>query len=306
MSEARELLASNVLFVSVTVHSWRGQFEVAGAEVRVNEEPVDDEVVSKPRWTLLPPAWRLRFGRIEHAARREVDKKALPFPLPGISCLPLLAAADVFAAVDVKAKELDTAADAFVAEWPKIMAGIEDKVPGNQWAAVKAKLPTAAALRKKFAVVRRVVPVGGLGGTIDNEGTTAYAREIQAKAAQFIDETAAVMANGLRDELATAADTLVGRLADKGVVKAANLATLQEAFNKLEAFRFLTGPAVQEKLRTAREKLKGLDPAALNDSTRKGDGQLAAELTTLIRGVTDGLAADRKFSAAGRAHRSVL
>jgi len=300
------MLASNVLFVSVTIHSWRGQFEVAGAEVKVDEETIDDEVVSKPRWTLLPQSWRLRFGRIEHAARREVEKKALPFPLPGLSVIPLLAAADVFAAVDARAKELDAAADEFVAEWPRIVGGIEEKVPANRWPAVKAKLPTAEGLRKKFAVVRRVVPVGGMGSTIDGEGATAYAREVQQKAAQFIDETAAVMANGLRDELAAAADALVGRLADRGVVKAANLAHLREAFDKLEAFRFLTGPAVQDRLREARERLKGLDPSALNDSTRKGDGALAAELTSLIRGVTDGLAADRKFSATGRAARSVL
>jgi len=305
-TETAETMADHVLFVSVTVSSWRGQFEVTGGEVRVDDRAVARDMVADPRWKLLPTPWRLRFGKIENAARREVDRKALPFPLTGLSVIPRTAAGDVFAAIDVQAAALAAAADEFVEQWPTILTDLEGKVPADLWPGVRAKLPTAVDLRKKFGIKTRVVPVGGLGATLDDADAGAYAREIQAKTTQFIDETAAVMAAGLRDELHAAAAAVTDRMTDKGVLKAATLANLGEAFDKLAAFKFLTGADVQGRLRDAHRRLKEMDPSTLNDSTRKGDGLLAAELATLIRGVTDGLAADRKFAGVGRAARSVL
>ena len=171
-----EMLANNVLFAAVTVHVWRGQYEIDGATVRVGDAAVEKTLVAEPRWKLLPGEFSIRFGRIESAIRQTVQKKALPFPLPGVYVLPRLSAGDVFAAVDAKAVELGKAADELVDKWPAIVAKLEAEVPADQWRDVKAKLPTAAGLRKKFGVTKRVVPVGGLAASTDD--ASAYAKEI--------------------------------------------------------------------------------------------------------------------------------
>lgn len=308
LDQVAEGLDRNVLFVSVTVHLWRGHRKIEEADVKVGTDDLDEDLRTDPRWKLMPKAWAGRFTEVESRIRRLVDDhtprntETTSMPLRGIDIIPRKEAKAFFDKLRALEKEVfNPLADQFCVEWPRLMAELRDRLVGAKkpdiWERAAKTLPaTSSEVRKKFSVDRRVIPISFDTKITVLEDRTAeeFADEIQKGIDEFTRETAATIVAGLQAELNDAVDNLAARIADKGVIKGGTLEMVRRSFEKIKAFEFASTPELKARIREVQDQLDGLDHTSLNRDLRHDAGLVAARLADSLKELRTQTAAEAR------------
>ena len=300
-------LARSVAFVVVSVHMWRGQYNIKGAKVEVSDKEVSAKLTTHPRWYLIPPEWRERFQTIESKLKgcvlkakiinpddEDQDvKQVLRFPIRGVSIIPRSRLVDLFEQLeDIESTEFKTAIAQFEAKWPDIIEWAKGEVkehPPEVWNAIRAIMPKSGSeAAKRFSVEKVVIPIQ-IGSAMDLEylsgqDATKYIGKMKEYGKNFTKIVADTIIVGLQDELNDAVDTLVNRVGEGGVIKNSNLQAVQNVFEKYKSFDFLMTPDLQDQMFKLATQLGELDAQDLNKALKEtGATSVTAKLADHLK-----------------------
>lgn len=201
-------LNQTVVFTHVSVHRWRGQRSIDEAVVQVEGQKANEALITVPRWKLLDAAWQEKFSKLENKLRAVISNASPSFPIPGVYVIPRLRARELFAQIDRLANEqFNPLADTFVAQWTDYVAGLKAKATTAQWEQIERALPASgSALRRKFAVVKHVIPMTGAG--VSAVAIREVFSELEMALAD-VDGVTALVKTGVHNELQKALEKLL-------------------------------------------------------------------------------------------------
>lgn len=278
-------ILKKVAFVSVTIHMWRGRYQIKNAEITVDETQLDKELTSLPHWRLVPAKWQKKFTTIEMKIRSTLQKKSLQLPIRGVDVLPREAVSDVFKTIDdIIENELNPVVDEFCDYWPTALEQLKESLPENQWNKLKHKIPEdAESLRKKFYVTKYVIPVSGTNfDAIEDDLAEAYADEIKDATQKFIQDTAASLSENLYEELANTVDNFISMLNSKKKFKDNSFDVLRRAFQKLESFKFIASPDLVKMISSVKKSMASINAKIINAGLKQNNSSVVKSLTDAL------------------------
>jgi hypothetical protein len=174
------------VFIVVLHCSWpKLKYQIADAVVAVTDEDdkkteIDSEFRTDPQWSLMPAAWSKKLTNLESRIRSTLSVASIQFAAArGMAVLPVTRAADVFRNLRMLRTEMEQQRDAFVAEYTKILATLQEKLGKELYAKAAKRLPDIKEIASKFSVVWAIVPTGGHRG-IKEEQLNLLNRAIDA------------------------------------------------------------------------------------------------------------------------------
>lgn len=157
----------NCFIIYVTIRAWRGQFLMRNSQTLVDGKPVDEKLVTKGSWKVMPEKWHKALQPYESRCRSAVYRLGVPFK-DGVYIVPKARAkalVDQIKAIRVQYKEKVAE---FQAEWPSVVRDLERKIVAemgdDQWIAISKALPDARKLPELFDIEIGLWPVGNSGG----------------------------------------------------------------------------------------------------------------------------------------------
>lgn len=311
-------LDKHILCCAITVHMWRGQFKIRDALVRVGEIKLADEIVTNPRWKLMPDAWSAQFGKVEQEINGLVDRTrplnsdTHKFPLKGIDIIPRKAAPKLFKDIkSIETEKFNPLADKFVEAFPEIAEELKKQVGDSNFQMIRPFLPTNMVnLRSRFHIEKHVVPIhfstAGEFQEYMGEEANEFAEEIGEYAKDFATSTAQTIVSGLQDEMLKAIQNLQERISDQGVIKGGTLDMVKRAFEKIDGFSFCMTPELLQKMKVAKMQLGATDHLDLNRDLKHGTGDVAKGLSSVLGELTKQCESEAAAVLAhGRARRSI-
>lgn len=136
--------------LSVTVRAFRGNYQVKGAEVTVDGDKVESELVSKPQWKLFEK-WNKKLAPYESKIRKIVYETSVTFR-DGVYIVPKSKAGDMIRRVYALRDEYQAEVKNLVHEWDDLLVSLSSKVPSEVWRTVSARLPKKEALETMYGV----------------------------------------------------------------------------------------------------------------------------------------------------------
>jgi len=318
-------LDKHILCCKITVHMWRGQFKIRDAKVKVGEIQLNDELITNPRWKLLPDKWAEKFNKVEQKINNLVDRyrplnsENCKFPLPGVEILPRKVAPKVFRQIkQIEETEFHPLVDEFVKAFPSIVETIktnltkEDASKGEkQFNMLLPFLPRDQNwLRDKFWIEKQVVPIkfaeGAVFGLFEGDEAEEFADEIGKYAENFSRNVAQTIVAGLHEEMAKAVANLEERIATEGVVKGGTLGMVRRSFEKIKNFSFCASPEMLAKIQAVEQHLSFTSHREINEDIRHGSGDIARGLSKVLADLTKHCAAESaSLMAHGRTRRTL-
>lgn len=318
-------LDEHILCCKITVHMWRGQFKVRDARVRVGDVQLAEDLITNPRWKLLPDQWADRLKKIEHKINNLVDRhrplnsESCKFPLPGVEILPRKVAPKLFKQIkDIEEKEFHPTVDKFIEAFPTIVESIrasltkEDPVKGEkQFNLLRPFLPVdMARLRDRFWIEKQVVPIrfseGAAFGLFQGNEAEEFADEIGKYVENFSRNMAQTIVAGLNEEMAKAVANLQERIAEEGIIKGGTLDMVRRAFEKIRNFSFCASPDMLARIKAVEQHLNATSFQELNEDIRHGPGNIVRGLSQVLADLTEQCNAEKAAMLAhGRARRTL-
>lgn len=309
LDQVAQELDRKVLFVSITVHMWRGQRKAEDADVKVGEDVLPDDLRTDPRYKLMPKVWASRFTEVEGRIRRLVDEhtprntEVATLPLRGIDIIPRKEAKAFFDKIrELEDKVFQPLVDQFCAEWPQLVADLKNRLLNEEkkpelWERTARLLPaTPAEVRRKFRIEKRVIPISfdTKIALLDGQDAEEFVDEVQKGISEFARATALTIVTGLQTELNEAVDNLTNRILDKGVIKSGTLNMVKLAFEKIRGFEFAATPELKKRIHEVQQQLDELDHTDLNRDLRHDAGAVAAQLASSLKELRAQTAAEAK------------
>ena len=307
-----QTLNKSVVFIAVYTHMWTGQSKIRDALVKMGHAEIAKQLVTNPRWNLLPSAWRKKFTAVHSKVQSVITKTSissdeLTFPVRGVHVI----SRNRYSEFAKTLKEIDTndfqpLVKQFTTEWPSIVEGVLSQVDDlTVRSALSAKLPkTAEHLARKFwvEVIRVPIQLGGNFEAVDDETM----QEIEEQGKQFTRNVAGMITQGLEEELRNSIDNLVERIDSKGIVKAGTLDMVKTAFRKFQDFEFVMTDELKDKMKEAQKRLGEYDHQELNKDLKHGEGNTAIKLLKVLKSVREQSVTDAAvIRSFGRARRSI-
>lgn len=307
-------LNNGVVFIAVYTHMWTGQAKIRNALVKLGKEELARELVTNPRWNLLPNAWRKKFSAVHSQIQKVIDKSSIDsdeisFPIRGVHIIARRSYPDFAKEV----KEIDTndfqpLVIQFVKHWPDIIEEFRKKITeASVWAALSSKFPSPTKLTEKFWIEIIRVPIKLGVDTATLEAVDEHEmQDIVKQGQRFTRNIANLVVKGLEDELRESIDNLLERISTKGVIKQGTLEMVKTAFKKLQDFDFVMTDELKAKINTNKDLLMDSDCKDLNHDIRHDTGDMASSLVKYLQVVREQSAADATLVRAfGRGRRSI-
>jgi len=312
-SDIAQTLDNSVVFIAVYTHMWTGQSKIRNALVKLGHTELEKDMVTNPRWNLLPEDWRKKFTGVHSQVQRAVDQASVSsddvsFPIRGVHVIARRAYKEFATQIkDIEKNDFVPLVRQLVKQWPQIVddfrKDIKDPVV---WAALAPKLPQASRLSEKFWIEIIRVPIKFSTDTTLEAVSDIEMVEIAEQGQRFAKNIAGMIVGGLEDELRNSIDNLLGRIHEKGVIKQATLDMVKAAFKKLQDFDFVMTDALKEKINQNKELLMNSDYKELNNDIRHDTGQIAATLVKYLQTVREQSIADAAIVRAfGRTRRAI-
>ena len=306
-------LNNGVVFIAVYTHMWTGQAKIRNALVKLGQEELARELVTNPRWNLLPASWRKKFSGVHSQIQRVIDQTSInaseiSFPIRGVHIIARRSYPDFAKSVkEIEQNDFQPLVKQFVKQWPNIMDQFRKQITEpHVWQALSSKFPSQTKLADKFwiEIIRVPIKLGtdaALEAVDDQE-----MKDIVEQGQRFTKNIANLVVKGLEDELRDSIDNLLERINNKGVIKQGTLDMVKTAFKKLQDFDFVMTDELKAKINTHKSVLMASDCKELNHDIRHMEGQMASNLTKYLQVVREQSAADASIARAfGRGRRSI-
>jgi hypothetical protein len=237
-------------------------YQIAGAIVQVegedNKKEIAEKFRSKPQWQLMPEEWKKKLGSLENRARALVSSASVQFAARGMAVLPVVRAAEIFAALRTCRTEMELYRDQFVEAYEKILTDLEAELGKELYAKASKKLPSKDDVKSKFGITWAIVPAGG--HSIDRAKLAELRTEVEvAFAARYAAGGARV-----RDRILA----LIGELESSDVSQ-------------------ITDQEAEDLVREAREQMHQFTQEMLEDMAREPRQILADAANNLIEALSD-------------------
>lgn len=175
MSEQQQTIEGENLLQQITRHvflvllhiSWpKLAYQIADAIVAIEggdkkQKEIAEKFRSKPQWQLMPEVWKKKLGSLENRARALVSSASVQFAARGMAVLPVVRAAEIFAALRNCRTEMEQYREQFAAEYESILAALKTELGDELYAKASKKLPTKDDVKEKFSITWAIVPAGG-------------------------------------------------------------------------------------------------------------------------------------------------
>lgn len=313
----RRALEERVILLAPSFGWYRGQYQLPKSKttVEVNDTEVDSGSITTPRSKLMTDKypvdrdktpWKVRLQKIESRQKGLVEKYSVPFPIRGVRIVPKSAARDFFRDLDDVKRDLQAAANEFVADLDGIIQQMKDKTPEEVYKAVEAKIPKQRdQMRAKFYI--DVVPVE-IAGTTPSVLTEGDLREhydmVQEACRRKVDEAIEAMIEAPRAQLAEALAGLKDVIDRNGRVSTKSFKPVTEAIAKLRSFSFVASDALMEEINRLERRLGNTVPNTLDQRTAASSGFTAA-LDAVLAEVSDASKQAADMERFGREYRGI-
>jgi hypothetical protein len=315
----RRALEESVILLAPSFGWYRGQYQLpkSKTDTQLDGKTVEKGSVTTPRSKLMTDtypvdaegtAWKKRLQKIESRQKALIEKYSVPFPIRGVRIVPKAAARHFFRELDDVKRDLQAAADEFVANLDSIIEQMKHKTPEEVYKAVEHKIPKQRDfMRAKFYI--DVVPVE-IAGSADRpnvltETDLAQHYDMVREACQRkVEEAVEAMIEKPREQLAEALAGLKDVINRSGKVTQKSFKPVYEAMKKLRAFSFVANDQLLEEINTLERRMRGTVPTTLDQITAANSGFTAA-LDSLMTEVEDAEQAANDLEEFGREHRAI-
>lgn len=320
MSTARRrALEDRVVLLAPSFGWFRGQYQlpIAKTTIEVDGKAVENGSVTTPRSKLMTDkfpvdsegmAWKKRLQKIESRQRALIEKHSVPFPIRGVRIIPKAIAADFFRELDDIKRDLQDAADAFVADLSSIIDQIRDNTNEDVWRAIEHKIPKQRhVMRAKFYI--DVVPVEIAGRAGENNVLTQgdlerHSNMINEACRRKVDEAIETMIEQPRAQLGEALASLRDLINRNGRVSEKSFKPVYEAMKKLRAFSFVANDELLDEINNLERRMQGTTANTLDQVTAASNG-FAAALDSLMEEVEDAERQAQDMNTFGREYRGI-
>lgn len=306
-------LNNGVVFIAVYTHMWTGQAKIRNALVKLGKEELARELVTDPRWNLLPDSWRKKFSGVHSQIQKVIDQSSIgsdeiSFPIRGVHIIARRTYTYFAKSVkEIEKNDFQPLVSQFVKHWPDIVEQFRKKVTDPMvWSALSSKFPTQTKLSDKFWIEIIRVPIKlGMDTTLEAVDDREM-QEIVEQGQRFTKNIANLVVRGLENELHDSIDNLLERINTKGVIKQGTLEMVKTAFKKLQDFDFVMTDELKTKINANKSLLMDSDCKDLNHDIRHDSGEMASSLVKYLQVVREQSAADATIARAfGRGRRLI-
>lgn len=306
-------LNNGVVFIAVYTHMWTGQAKIRNALVKLGKEELARELVTNPRWNLLPDSWRKKFSGVHSQIQKVIDQSSIgsdeiSFPIRGVHIIARRVYPDFAKSIkEIELNDFNPLVQQFTKQWPDIVEQFRKKVTDpTVWATLSSKFPTSTKLAYKFWIEIIRVPIKlGTDTTLEAVDDQEM-KEIVEQGQRFTKNIANLVVRGLEDELRGSIDNLLERINNKGVIKQGTLEMVKTAFKKLQDFDFVMTEELKTKINANKDLLLESDCKDLNHDIRHDTGEMAGNLAKYLQVVREQSAADANITRVfGRGRRSI-
>lgn len=325
-------LSKNVAFVMVSVHRFRGLYKIPNATVEFANTTLKKDMVTNPRWDLIPKRWNEKFNTVESNIKSLIHSYCVEnpeekteqngteairkFPLRGVHIIPKKSMFTFFDEVKkIEAIQFKPLVKSFGDDWKNIVTSLQlrtDDQPAAVWMTMAKHLPTSSVdVMNRFWIEKIIVPItidSNVGlETLTGKEAEDYVQEIKSYGQQFTKQVTDMIVTGLEDELKNAVDNLTNRISEGGVIKSGTLDIVKTAFQKLQSFDFIMTDDLKKKMKAAQFVMGDATPKELNkDLKESGTSSITAKLSEHLKAVRDQCIADAAVARAhGRGRRNI-
>lgn len=273
-------LTREVVLVSLNVSWLKGQYVIESAQVKLEDEELQDDVATRPRWKMMPEDWKSKFSKLERKARLAIEAYGVPFGIRGLQVIPRGMLSELFEKLGSIRQDFNELAAEFAQEFPAILAAFEKKVGPAAFEQYRSKLPTAAGVLGHFSIRYPIVPIvlgentgqSSLATILEGQAARQLVNESREQMDDIIRESLEVMVRRPREELSEAVQHLADSLEQEKVVKQATLDKVARTFRKYRSFDFLADEQLLSVMAQVERRLEGHGATDIN-SLDPVDGQ---------------------------------
>lgn len=315
----RRALEKSVVLLAPSFGWYRGQYQLPKAKtaVEVNGKEVAQSSVTTPCSKLMTDtypvdadgvAWKRRLQKIESRQKSLIEKYSVPFPIRGVRIVPKAAARAFFRELDDVKRDLQTAADEFVANLDGIVRQMKEKTAKEVFDTVEHKIPKLRnVMRAKFFI--DVVPVEIAGSedrpnVLTRDDLDQHYEMVQEACRRKVEEAVEMMIEKPREQLAGALAGLKNVIDRNGKVTQKSFNPVYDAMRKLRAFSFVANEELLLEINNLERRMRGTTPMTLDQVSSANCGFTAA-LDTLLTEVEDAEQQASDLEEFGREHRAI-
>lgn len=314
----RRLLEEEVLLLAPSFGSWKGMYQLPKTKttVEMDGEEVDNANITTPRAKLITDTvpvdrngqpWQGRIARLASRHKRIIETYSISFPIHGVRIIPTSSGASFFRELDDVKRDMQAAADEFVADYDGIMRQIKRNTPENVFRAVEHKIPRdRAEMRAKFYI--DVVPVEIAASGSPRIATRAALEQhqdlVRESAQRKIDEALDAMFSEPRQQLAEALTNLKDVIRRSNRVSSKSFKPVYDAIAKMRAFRFVANQELLDEMDRLEQEM-GVTPARTLGADSDATAGFSAALDALMDEVENAERESEVLEQFGRQHRSI-
>lgn len=273
-----------VLFI-VSSHGWTGQYTAEDAETLVGGDRVAQELLTEPRWNLIPAKWRTRLSSFGRTAQRIVRSYAIPFIVKGQYFVALSQSDQCLDEVQVVKDRQATAVAEFIEQYPDMVDNLRTKL-GDKFGLVAKHLPDAGRLGSRFSL--DVVPLKvSLVEFLDARSGAGVLKEAKKAAYAKVMEVVNNMIEGPRQQLAAAVTNLRDLVVAERRYDERSLDAVRKQLERLKGFAFVADSSILEAMRGLDSQLQTISAQQV-----KQGGQVAKDLVEALGAVETAAATD--------------
>jgi len=313
----REALEERVILLAPSFGWYRGQYQLprTKTDIKIDGDSVDFESVTTPCSKLMTDkypvdrsgtAWKQRLQKIESRQKALIEKYSVPFPIRGVRIVPKTSARDFFRELDDVIRDLQEAADEFVADLNSIIEQMRRNTKEQVFKAVEHKIPrNRDQMRAKFYI--DVVPVeiaGKQGEVVTRDDLSAHYDLVREACQRKVEEAVEAMIEQPRQQLAEALEGLKDVIDRNGRVSTKSFRPVEEAIRKLRAFSFVANDELLAQLDALERRMNNTVPNTLDQQTAASNG-FSSALNAVLAEVADADKQARDFERFGRESRGI-
>jgi len=284
-------LFQNGKLVQVHVSQWSMTYALSDADLKLEEAPPQFATLGKKK--LMSDEVRLKFKRLEAAARSFLATNSFKFPIADAHFVPHKKVIDVVLQLNKFREEFYKEVDTFLANYEKYKQEFLDSFPAHR-DSLEPFYPPVADLRAKFSfsvdVYETAVP--SALKTLKMEDLVAQSIAVEANQKKFeaqmqaqYQESVRQMENfvreanvALRSKVVETFQTVANKIRNKEVVTATNVKSLRNIIHQFDDLDFFDDNEVQAKLAEVKKLVR-------EGADFKDDAEAVAALETAVNQV---------------------
>jgi len=313
----RRAMEERVILLAPSFGWYRGQYQLPKSKttVEIDGKEVEAGSVTTPCSKLMTDkypvdregmSWKKRLQKIESRQKGLIEKYSVPFPIRGVRIVPKASARDFFRDLDDVKRDLQEAADEFVADFTDIVRQMKNNVDSDVFEAIEHKIPKSRdVMRAKFYI--DVVPVeiaGGQNSVLTASDLQQHHDLVREACQRKVEEAVEAMIELPRQQLADAIAGLKDVINRSGRVSTKSFRPVYDAMSKLRSFGFVANEALLAEIDSLERRMRGTVPTTLDQVTAANSGFTAA-LDALIEEVEDAERQATDLEEFGREYRGI-